>query len=474
MSGDHLVFLAVAAVLIISAVNTTVLNREHGWRQGETFWFWGLIALSVSYLGFGASAWFGRPALTIGNAGLLVAYLAMSLQLRYWQTARSNIPVWLVAGAIVYTLVLEYLRMNEPYLVRATMIHTVMSVITAYLFISAVSYYRKNGSKQLIVLSITFAIEFLCAFTRLIITVGVPAYTNQPMTLYEEPLILVVLRWVWLMANAMSFLTVMTFELEKTLNKNETLRVLLKEKDLLLNALSRLDRSDKSSAIGRTLSHELRQPLTTLLLASKNLQAQLKANDLSDISAQVDFLCHECERSANLINQLEAVFRPKRTELDASLLSAAIHQAIDTLGPRLSDQNIRLQIEGNTDCVVNGDSAQIETIFINLISNSINALAHRSHDRHIKIKAVQDETTCSITVQDNGPGIDPSVLANLWQLYITDEHAGSGIGLWLSQHIAQTHGGQIEAGNQADSQADPQGQSGAWFRVTLPKKRAQL
>lgn len=106
MSGDHLVFIAVAAVLIISVVNTTVLKREHGWRRGETFWFVGLIALSVSYLGFGASAWFGRPALTIGNAGLLIAYLAMSLQLRYWQTARSNIPVWLVAGAVGYILTL--------------------------------------------------------------------------------------------------------------------------------------------------------------------------------------------------------------------------------------------------------------------------------------------------------------------------------------------------------------------------------
>lgn len=463
MSGDHLVFVAVAAVLIISAVNTSVLNREHGWRQGETFWFWGLIALSISYLGFGASAWFGRPALTVGNAGLLVAYLAMSLQLRYWQTAKANIPVWLVAGAVLYTLTLEYLRMTEPYLVRATMIHTVMSIITAYLFVSAVSYYRKNGSKQLIVLSATFAIEFLCAFTRLAITVGVPAYTNQPMTLYEEPLVLVVLRWVWLMANAMSFLTVMTFELEKTLNRNETLRVLLKEKDLLLHALSRMDRSDKSAAVGRTLAHELRQPLTTLLLASKNLQAQLKANDLSDVSTQVDFLCHECERSANLINQLEAVFRPKQANRDASPLYSAIDQAIETLRPRLSDKNIDMHLQGDFDCVVNGDSAQIETIFINLISNSINALSHCSHERKISIDAQQHETTCSITVQDNGPGIDPSVLANLWQLYISDEHTGSGIGLWLSQQIAQTHGGYIEAGNQPGS--------GAWFKVTLLKTR---
>ncbi len=464
MSGDHLVFIAVAAVLIISAVNTTVLNRDHGWRQGETFWFWGLIALSAGYLGFGASAWFGRPALTIGNAGLLVAYLAMSLQLRYWHTRKTNIPIWLMVGAIGYILTLEYLRMAEPYLVRATMIHAVMSIITAYLFLSAIGYYRKNGSKQLIVLSGTFAIEFICTFTRLVITLGVPAYTNQPMTLYEEPLVLVVLRWIWLMANAMSFLTVMTFELEKTLNKNETLRSLLAEKHLLLNALSHVDRSDKSAAIGRTLSHELRQPLTSLLLASKNLQAQLKENDLRDLVQQVDFLCQECERSANLINQLEAVFRPQHAPTESIRIMAAAQQAIQTIKPRLTEHQVELTLHGDSNCRVIGEQTQIETILINLISNSITALESRSLGRRIDIAIQADDSLCKIIVRDNGPGIDPSVLANLWQLYVTNTHAGSGIGLWLSKQIAHRHGGDIDAGNTPDS--------GAWFEIRLPIKRS--
>jgi signal transduction histidine kinase len=463
MSGDHLVFISVAAVLAIGAVNTLVLNQENGWRRGENFWFWGMIALSASYIGFGSSAWFGRPALTIANASLLIAYLAMSLQLRFWQTGKTNGIVWLGVGTLLYTLVLEYLRVNEPYLVRSIMIHTILSAITAYLFVSAVRYYRKNGSKQLLVLSTTFAIEFVCASLRLTITVAVPAFTNQPMTLYEEPLILVVLRWVWLMANTMSFLTVMTFELEKILNKNETLRVLLKEKGLLLNALSRLDRSDKSAAIGRTLSHELRQPLTTLLLASKNLQAQLKDNDLSALHEQVDFLCHECERSANLINQLEAVFRPERVATDQAPLNRLIDQVIDTLKPRLLDKQISLKRTGTTECIVSGEPTQIETILMNLVSNSINALEHRLDQRQITIETKTEAQSCVVTVSDNGPGIDASMLGNLWQLYVTDEQAGSGIGLWLSQQIAHNHGGQIEAGNTPGS--------GAWFRVTLPNRQ---
>jgi signal transduction histidine kinase len=461
MSGDHLVFISVACVLIVSAVNTVVLNREHGWREGEAFWFWGLIALSISYLGFGTSAWFGPLALSVANLGLLVAYLAMSLQLRYWQTGKTGVPIWIMLGAIVYTILLEYLRATAPYTVRLHLIHLTMSLITAYLFYSTVSYYRKNGSTQLLVLASTFAIEFICAFSRLMFTVIQPAPTNQQMTLYEEPLAMVLMRWVWLMANAMSYLTVMTFELEKTLNKNETLRVLLKEKDLLLKALSRHNRSDQSAAIGQTLAHELRQPLTTLLLASKNLQAQLKSNELDDLETQVEFLCKQCERSANLINELENVFKPKRTDKPATAIADVINQAIHTLRPRLSAEHVEVRLRGSFACVVPAQATQLETVFINLISNSMNALSSLSTNRQITIESKAERLSCVVTVSDNGPGIDPSVLPNIWHLYVSDDKGGSGIGLWLSQQIVQNYSGQLEAGNTPDS--------GAWFRVVLPR-----
>ena len=461
MQGDHLLFLAIATVLIISAFNTLVLIRERDWRQGEIYWLWGLVALALSYLGFGSSAWLGRPALVLGNSGLMVAYLAMSLQLRFWQTGKTNGLIWVGLGALLYSLVLEYLRINEPYLVRSLLIHITMSSITAYLVIAAIGYYRKNGSKQLLLLTVTFIVEFLCAFSRLLLNIVQPELINQQMTLYEEPIILVVFRWVWLVANAMSFLTVMTFELEKTLSKNESLGALLKEKGVLLDALSRLDRSDKSAAIGRSLSHELRQPMTTILLASKHLQAQIKDNDYANVAETVDFLCHECERSTNLVNQLDAVFRPKRTLTQATKIGDILKQAIELLKPRLLASQTAVHLSGNLDCVIAGEPTQIETIFINLISNSVNALAHCSEPRHIDIHANHTDLDCVVTVTDNGPGIDPAVLANIWHPYVSNDEAGSGIGLWLSQKIASNHCGKIEAGNHSDA--------GAWFCVTLPR-----
>lgn len=462
MTGDHLVFISVAAVLIISAINTIVLNHQHGWRQGEAFWFWGLVALSISYTGFGVSVWVGKPALIVANIGLLLAYLAMSLQLRYWQTGEKNIPVWLIVGVVFYIVLLETLRVYQTYTYRLHLIQSVMTVITAYLLWSAIKYSRTKRSNQLILLACTFAIEFLCVLTRMVYTLLQPELTNEQMTLYEEPLELIVIRWIWLMANAMSYITVMTYELEKTLNKNETLRVLLKEKKLLLNALSHLNRSNQSATVGRILSHELRQPLTTLLLASTSLQSQIKSNDFQHIAEQVDFLCRETERSAALINQLEDVFLNKKSSHLSVQLATPINESIRVLKPRLTSENINLNLIGSLNLVVNGESEQLQTVFINLISNSINALSHQNLTKLIKIEISSNRQACTIQISDNGMGIDPSVLPNLWQPYVTDSDNGHGIGLWLIQQILHSLGGKVEAGNNPDA--------GAWFRVELPIK----
>lgn len=462
MTGDHLVFISVAAILIFSVINTLVLRVQYGWRQSQAFWFWGLIALSTSYSAFGLSVWIGRPALSLANFSLLVAYLAMCLQLRFWRTGKTDISVWLFALVIGYMFLLESFRYYLPYTARVYLIHTVMTVITAYLFWSAVQYYRTNRSKQLIVLATTFVIEFMCSSSRLIITLIQPELTNARVTLYEEPIGMVAIRWIWLLANAMSYMTVMTYELEKTINKNETLGVLLQEKNLLLNALSRINRSDNSAAVGRSLSHELRQPLTTLLLATRNLQLQLQSNNLSELSEQVDFLCLESERSANLINQLEELFCRPKSSTSSVGLAGPLNQAIKILGPRLSAENINLRIIGNLSPIVAGESSQLETIFINLISNSINALAHTNRYKNIDIVVTSDHSACLIEVRDNGTGIDASVLPNIWALYITGQEDGTGIGLWLSQQIAQILGGEIEAGNRTGA--------GAWFRLRVPIK----
>uniref|UniRef100_UPI004048DACB sensor histidine kinase n=1 Tax=Orrella sp. TaxID=1921583 RepID=UPI004048DACB len=230
----------------------------------------------------------------------------------------------------------------------------------------------------------------------------------------------------------------------------------------MLNALSRINRSNNSAAIGRSLSHELRQPLTTLLLASKNLQRQVQSNDLSDLSAQVDFLCLESERSADLINQLETLFTSPKSSNASAELETSLAYAIKTLRPRLTAENISLKMQGDTGTTVAGESIQLETIFINLISNSINALRHTNPPRRIDISVSTTDKNCAIEISDNGPGVQPSMLPNLWQLYATSDKQGTGIGLWLSQQIAQSNGGIIEAGNNESA--------GAWFRVSLPIK----
>jgi signal transduction histidine kinase len=460
LTGDQLAFFAVALILFAASFSAIALNRKHGSAPGETFWLWGMVLLAVSYVGFGSSIWAGRSALVIANIAFPLAYVSLTFQLRFWRTGKLNIPRWVYVASVVYILAFEMAREFAPYMVRTSLAHSIVSILLIYLLWSTIKLYRTNGSNQLLILSFTFVIEFLCAFSRLVLPVLLSHQNLMLQSIFAEPDVLMLIRWVWLVANAMSYIAVMTFVLEKTLDRNEVLQALLKEKRQLLNAMSRVTRNHKDSGTASSLTHELRQPLSALLLMSQNLRADLKDKNLPELLEQADFLCQECERSASIMRELEFVFRPPSKRLETVSLSSVIQNALRVLSPRITAQNIHIAQSGNLDVTVKGEAIQLESVFINLLSNATYALLQVPGTRQIQIHGFIEAGHAIVEVKDNGPGIDPATLSNLGQLYVSDREEGSGIGLWLSYTIVENQHGKIEAHNQVSG--------GACFRVSLP------
>jgi len=464
LTGDQLAFFAVSFILFAASFSAIALNRKHGSAPGEAFWLWGMVLLAVSYVGFGTSVWFGRPALVIANIAFPLAYVSLTFQLRFWRTGKLNIPVWVYAASFIYFVAFETARDLAPYILRTSLAHGTVIALLIYLIWSTVKFYRTNGSNQLLILSFTLVVELLCAFGRLVTPV-LMGYQNLVLqSLLFEPDVLVLIRWLWMVANAISYIAVMIFVLEKTLNRNEVLQALLKEKRQLLNAMSRVTRNHKGSGAGGSLTHELRQPLSAILLMSQNLRAELKEQNLEELHEQADFLCKEAERSASIMRELEFVFRPPKTSMEKVSLASVIENAQRVLAPRITADNIQVHRKGTFDVVVKGEAIQLESVFINLLSNAIYAVSQvsvaHSDPRHIQIEGKIQDGHAIVEVSDNGPGIDPVTLSNLGQLYVTGREEGSGIGLWLSYTIVENQHGKIEAHNH------PSG--GACFRVSLP------
>jgi C4-dicarboxylate-specific signal transduction histidine kinase len=109
---------------------------------------------------------------------------------------------------------------------------------------------------------------------------------------------------------------------------------------------------------------------------------------------------------------------------------------------------------------ISADPIQIQEVFINLISNAIEAMEGTSRKPHLQIRAFA-ETAGEVLIQviDNGPGLDD--FERIFDAFVTTKEKGMGIGLAVSRSIVEAHDGRLWA------EKDPAG--GARFNLRLPR-----
>jgi signal transduction histidine kinase len=88
------------------------------------------------------------------------------------------------------------------------------------------------------------------------------------------------------------------------------------------------------------------------------------------------------------------------------------------------------------------DEKLIEHVLINLLKNAADALVNTTSPE-IRLSCVTLYNRVELSVQDNGPGIDPEILENIFVPFFTTKPDGTGIGLSLSRQIMNLHGGNI-------------------------------
>lgn len=231
----------------------------------------------------------------------------------------------------------------------------------------------------------------------------------------------------------------------------------------LQNDLLRVSRASALGTMGSALAHELNQPLSAIAGFVEASAALLRRGDVEDSGKLREFMdkaVAQTHRAGGVIRRLREFTRRSDTARSVEDINVLIEEAcaLATLGTKTENVDVTIALSPNLP-PVRVDSIQIQQIVLNLVRNSIEALAG-CETRRIEIGTARLGDGIRITVSDTGPGLPASVQDRPFEPFVSTKPEGTGIGLNICRTIVEAHGGEIAFDTEAGK--------GTAFHVTIP------
>ncbi len=254
--------------------------------------------------------------------------------------------------------------------------------------------------------------------------------------------------------------------LEQALTRLEELaRDLQRKNDMLEAARRNMAAQDRLATLGllsASVAHELNTPLAVLCGSIEKLIETVTDDAAQRRLARLQRVAHRLRRiSAGLLDF--STTRSDENERRPVAIRPLIEEAWSLEAIDEKAAAIRFDNEVDPAHRVLGNSDRLMQVFVNLLRNSLYAIA--SQGRIVvqsRLEEIEGRTFAAISVEDDGVGIDEEVLPNLFDAFVTSrlDSRGTGLGLTVASGIIQQHGGTISASNR------PEG--GARLQITLP------
>jgi len=253
-------------------------------------------------------------------------------------------------------------------------------------------------------------------------------------------------------------------------SRNETVAELRRQEDDLRNKNELLEMHDRLASLGlmsASVAHELNTPLAVL---QGSIEKLAETATSPQTLARLDRMKRVTGRIRKISEGLLDFARARKHQRTLVELKPLIDEAwtlvaIDDKADEVSFVN-RIPAEAN----VMGEADRLLQVFLNLLRNALNALPEDSHGEshggRIEVSAQRishaGRPYVSVKVEDNGMGIPPDVLPDIFEAFVTTrlDSKGTGLGLTVAEGIVQQHGGAITASNRPER--------GACLEVRLP------
>ena len=220
--------------------------------------------------------------------------------------------------------------------------------------------------------------------------------------------------------------------------------------------------AEKISSMGKlsaSIAHEINNPLFGIRNVLERTRMCVPLEEVDE--RFIDMAISETDRIAKLTRRLNHFFSPTRENKEPVQINQVLEETTLLTQKELQDRNIKIKTQySDTLPEVSAIPDQLKQVALNLFQNAMDAIPETGGQ--ISLRTYVQDSHLYFTVRDNGIGMDEETRKDIFEPFFTTKSKteGTGLGLWVTHSIVQSHGGDIEVKTQSGK--------GTAFTISLP------
>lgn len=215
-------------------------------------------------------------------------------------------------------------------------------------------------------------------------------------------------------------------------------------------AAQRADQLAYVGTLASGLAHEIRNPLNSMNMNIQLLQEELEDEGLGqagEVHEMFESTQREIQRLEKLVSSFLSYARPTSIQTADVSLNRLLESVLEFLSLEIKQREVVLETELSPGLPnLQLDENQVRQALINVIQNALQVLHAGQQLRIVTRLAAGDRVL--VEVRDNGPGIAPQELQNIFKVFYSTRRGGTGLGLPIAQRIVEAHGGGIKVNSE--------------------------